>query len=125
MKYTPDFILPNGIIAEVKAYLDVEDRMKHLFIKSQHPGLDIRFVFSRSASPLWKSAKSTCSDWCRKNGFQFADKIIPQSWIDEPASEPRLAAFASIKSFSVRETRGKPRPARSNCPRRPNVIIEI
>lgn len=41
-KYTPDFVLPNGIIIETKGVWDAEDRKKHLLIKEQHPNLDIR-----------------------------------------------------------------------------------
>ncbi|MFC6622022.1 hypothetical protein [Novosphingobium panipatense] len=91
--YTPDFILPNGVIVETKGLFDVDDRKKHAWLKGQHPDLDVRFVFSRSKSPLRKGAKSTYADWCLKNGFQFADKSIPQAWIDEPADERRLAAI--------------------------------
>jgi hypothetical protein len=92
-RYTPDFRLPNGIFVEVKGLFDLEDRNKHVLVKEQHPALDIRFVFSRSASPLRKGAKSTYADWCRKHGFQFADKLIPQAWIDEAPEASRLAAI--------------------------------
>jgi hypothetical protein len=81
--YTPDFILPNGIIVETKGFLSIEDRKKHLLIRQQHPEKDIRFVFTRSATKLYKGAKSTYSDWCIKNNFKFADKKIPDSWFNE------------------------------------------
>lgn len=84
-KYTPDFILKNGIIIESKGLFDVEDRKKHLLIQAQHPELDIRFVFSRSASKLYKGAKTTYADWCTKYNFKFADKLIPEEWINEPS----------------------------------------
>lgn len=83
-KYTPDFILPNGIIIETKGVLDSDDRAKHLLIKDQWPDLDIRFVFSRSATPLYKGSPTTYAGWCRKYGFRFADRIIPDEWINEP-----------------------------------------
>ena len=35
--YTPDFILPNGIIIEAKGVWTVEDRAKHLLVREQHP----------------------------------------------------------------------------------------
>ena len=35
--YTPDFVLPNGIIIETKGRFTVADRRKHLLIKKQHP----------------------------------------------------------------------------------------
>lgn len=82
-RYTPDFILPNGIIIEGKGRFLTADRQKHLLIRDQLPHLDIRFVFSRSAAKIGKGSKTTYADWCRKNGFQFADRTIPQAWIDE------------------------------------------
>jgi hypothetical protein len=36
-KYIPDFVLPNGVVLEVKGRFMLEDRKKHLFIKKQHP----------------------------------------------------------------------------------------
>lgn len=80
--YTPDFILANGVIVETKGLFTVEDRQKHVLVKAQNPDLDIRFVFSRSASPIRKGSKTTYADWCRKNGFLYADKVIPQEWLD-------------------------------------------
>ena len=81
--YTPDFILPNGIIVETKGRFMIEDRKKHLLIRAQHPDKDIRFVFTRSATKLYKGARTTYSDWCVKNNFKFADKCIPDSWFNE------------------------------------------
>tara|TARA_R100000742_G_C4276668_1_gene97912 strand:+ start:1551 stop:1946 length:396 start_codon:yes stop_codon:yes gene_type:complete len=81
--YTPDFILPNGIIIEVKGLFNSSDRKKHILVKDQHPDLDIRFVFSNSKSKLYKKSKSTYGDWCIKHGFLYADKDIPQEWIKE------------------------------------------
>lgn len=80
-KYTPDFLLPNGIIVETKGIFSAEDRKKHLLIKQQYPESDIRFVFSSSRTKLYKGSKTTYGDWCTKNGFRYADKLIPESWI--------------------------------------------
>lgn len=83
-KYTPDFrILSNGIIVETKGRFLPADRKKHLLVQQQHPELDIRFVFTNSNAKLNKNAKSTYADWCRKHGFLFADKLIPDEWIKE------------------------------------------
>ena len=83
-KYTPDFILHNGIVIETKGRFTREDRRKHLAIKRQYgKEYDIRFVFSNSRSKLDKGAKSTYGEWCTKNGFLYSDKEIPQEWIDE------------------------------------------
>lgn len=82
--YTPDFLLRNGIVIESKGIFDVDDRKKHLLIHEQHPELDIRFVFSSSRAKIYKGSKTTYADWCNKHGFQFADKLIPASWLKEP-----------------------------------------
>ena len=82
-KYTPDFELPNGIIIETKGRFMVADRKKHLLIKEQHPELDIRFVFSSSKAKLSKGSKTTYALWCTKNGFKFADRLIPRAWLKD------------------------------------------
>lgn len=83
-KYTPDFeILANGIIVETKGRFVTADRQKHLLIKQQHPDLDIRFVFSYSKARISQTSQTTYAAWCEKNGFQFADKKIPESWTKE------------------------------------------
>lgn len=82
-KYTPDFELSNGIIVESKGRFLTSDRQKHLLIKKQSPHLDIRFVFSNSKTKLSKISKTTYSMWCEKNGFLYADKRVPQEWIEE------------------------------------------
>lgn len=81
--YTPDFILPNGIIIESKGMFTAADRRKHIAISRQHPDLDIRFVFESSKRKLRKGAKSTYGEWCTKYGFRFYDRIIPEEWLKE------------------------------------------
>jgi hypothetical protein len=81
--YTPDIVLENGIIIEIKGLFDSEDRTKHKLVRQQHPELDIRFVFQRASTKISKTSKTTYADWCRKNGFQWAEKSIPRDWIQE------------------------------------------
>jgi len=81
--YTPDFKLPNGIFIETKGRFVAEDRKKHILIKQQYPELDIRFVFQNSKGKIRKGSKTTYADWCIQYGFQFADKTIPTSWLEE------------------------------------------
>tara|TARA_B100000508_G_C11464804_1_gene281129 strand:+ start:7329 stop:7781 length:453 start_codon:yes stop_codon:yes gene_type:complete len=81
--YTPDFILPNGIIIEVKGRFTASDRRKHVCIKKQHPKLDIRFVFESSRRKLSKGAKSTYATWCERNKFTYCDRVIPMEWLKE------------------------------------------
>jgi len=82
-QYTPDFVLDNGIIIETKGLFTNLDRQKHILVKRQHPHLDIRFVFSNSKQKLNKGSRTTYASWCEKNGFMYADKLIPEHWIIE------------------------------------------
>ncbi|ADV35676.1 putative endonuclease I [Pseudomonas phage phiIBB-PF7A] len=83
--YNPDFVLGNGIIVETKGIFEVADRQKQLFLREQHPELDIRLVFSSSKSKLYSGSKTTYGMWCEKHGIQYADKLIPASWLKEAA----------------------------------------
>lgn len=78
--YTPDFILPNGIIVETKGRFVAADRKKHLLIQRQFD-YDIRFVFQNAKAKLFKGAKSTYADWCDKNNFLWAQGSIPKEWL--------------------------------------------
>ena len=97
--YTPDFVLPNGIIIETKGRFTVADRRKHLLIKKQHPKLDIRFVFENSNRKLYKNAKSTYAQWCIKHGFRYNTRIIPEDWLKEKGknNHPKFIKFLGKK----------------------------
>lgn len=81
--YTPDFVLSNGIIIETKGRFLLADRQKHILVKRHNPTLDIRFVFSNSNARISKASTTTYAQWCIKNGFKYADKAIPEEWINE------------------------------------------
>lgn len=81
--YLTDFILPSGVIVECKGLFTASDRAKHLLLQMQHPKREVRFVFSRSKTPIRKGSATTYGDWCRKHGFLFADETIPRSWLKE------------------------------------------
>ena len=88
--YTPDFLLPNGILVETKGRFTPDDRQKHLAIKKQHPDLDIRFVFTNSKAKLRKGSKTTYGMWCDKHGYLYADRDVPQEWVDEKKKPAKL-----------------------------------
>jgi hypothetical protein len=90
--YTPDFILPNGIIIEAKGVWTVEDRTKHLLVRAQHPHLDIRLVFMNAANKIRKGSDTTYAKWCDKKGIIYADKIIPKSWLSQKRTNPVVSA---------------------------------
>ena len=82
--YTPDFELPNGVIIETKGYFTSEDRKKMRWVKEQNPALDIRMLFGNARNRINKGSNTTYADWCEKYGYRWADKRVPQEWIDEP-----------------------------------------
>lgn len=92
-KYTPDLMLPNGIVIETKGRFDTADRQKHLLIKEQHPDLDIRFVFSNPNTRISKQSRTTYAMWCDKHGFTYAKGNIPSDWISEPYDQRRVEAI--------------------------------
>ena len=92
-KYTPDFVLPNGIVVETKGRWITADRKKLRLIREQHPGIDIRMVFSNSKARISKASKTTYRMVCEKLGLPWADKEIPKSWLTEPTNHQSLAAL--------------------------------
>lgn len=84
--YTPDFKLPckgGFFYLESKGRFTVQDRSKHLLIKEQCPDIEIRFVFSNANAKLYKGSKTTYAMWCDKHGFIWANKVIPEEWLEE------------------------------------------
>jgi len=81
--YTPDFVLDNGIILEVKGFWSTSDRRKHVEIKSQHEELDIRLVFENSKRKIRKGSKTTYGDWCKKKDILYCDRVVPKIWLKE------------------------------------------
>lgn len=81
-QYTPDVVLPNGIHVEIKGRFTGEARTKMIAVKKCNPDVDIRFLFQRDD---WctKNHKMRYSEWCEKNGFDYAiGEVIPSEWID-------------------------------------------
>lgn len=95
-KFTPDFVLPNGIVIETKGRFVTSDRQKHLLILAQYPDLDLRFVFSNSKAKLSKKSKTTYGKWCESKGFRYADRLIPAAWIAEPVNKKSLAIVEAL-----------------------------
>ena len=99
--YTVDFILPNGIVIESKGRFMTADRKKHLLVKAAFPGLELRFVFSRANSPIYKGSKTTYKSWAEKNGFMWAEKLVPPEWIKEKPHKAWLMAIEEISKSKL------------------------
>ena len=82
-KYTPDFLLENGITIETKGYFKAEHRKTYKAFVEQHPDVDFRLVFMAD-SKIHRKGDNRYSDWCKANGFKYAIKDIPDEWIKEP-----------------------------------------
>lgn len=105
--YTPDIILPNGLIIEIKGRFMSDDRQKHKYIKEQYPNLDIRFVFMRATQKLTKTSKTSYGDWCKSYGFKYAEGVIPKAWIEEPMNEVNLKYIKEWKECTQKRTKKK------------------
>jgi len=85
--YTPDFIIikANGekMYIETKGRFTAVDRKKHLLIKLSNPGIDLRLLFQTPNNKLSKASKTTYANWADKNGYLWATKEIPASWLEE------------------------------------------
>jgi hypothetical protein len=92
-RYTPDFILPNGIIIEVKGLWETADRKKHRIIRDQFPDLDIRFVFSKSNTTIGSKSSTTYAMYCLRLGIPCSDRQIPAEWLAEKPTKARLSAL--------------------------------
>ena len=82
--YTPEFILANGVIIESKGYpFSSKDRAKMLYVREQHPELDIRLLFQKDLK-LSKTSKTSYTDWAKKHGFIYhvsPQGHIPKEWL--------------------------------------------
>lgn len=94
--YTPDFVLPNGILVEakdgegsrLKPSLDAKARGKMIRIQKQYPDLDIRFIFRTDA--MLHSLGKRCSVWCKEHGFPYhIGTSIPDKWFKEKGKMPK------------------------------------
>jgi len=85
--YTPDFKLPSSdggfFYVETKGIWSVEDRQKWHLLHDQHPETDFRLVFSNQNARLYKRSPTTYAAYCDKHNFKYANKTIPQDWLDE------------------------------------------
>ena len=80
--YTPDFVLPNGVVLECKGYWDAIDRRKIKAVKEFHPHMDLRMVFQSPYNKISKKSKTTYAKWCDKHDIPWTSfKDIPINWL--------------------------------------------
>jgi hypothetical protein len=79
--YTPDFVLGNGVVLEVKGYFDQEDRRLIKLFKEQHSDVDIRMVLQKPHQKLTKSGRMTYATWCDRYNVPWCEgPSIPKDW---------------------------------------------
>jgi hypothetical protein len=79
--YTPDFVLGNGVVLEVKGYFDQEDRRLIKLFKEQHPDVDIRMVLQKPHQKLTKSGRMTYATWCDRYNVPWCEgPCLPRDW---------------------------------------------
>ena len=81
--YLPDFVCrrADGSIfyIEVKGYFRGSDRVKLRAVREANPLADVRLLFAADNKINAKS-KMRYSDWCKKHGFEYAVKELPETW---------------------------------------------
>lgn len=90
-KYTPDWRINETLYVETKGYLDKRARDVALYMKEQHPEVEVVFVFESGKKRIHSNSKTTYMDWCNKNGIRFLDwkqiKENPTKTIEELLNE--------------------------------------
>jgi hypothetical protein len=79
--YTPDFLLPSGVIVEAKGKFTAQMRTIMINVVRCNPELDIRMCFQRD-NRIHPGSKTRYSDWCNQNKIAYAVGIIPTSWCE-------------------------------------------
>jgi len=79
--YTPDLVLANNIVVEIKGMFDSDDRRLIRLFKEQHPDVDIRMCFQKPHQKLSRTAKMTYSQWCDKHNIPWCrGPHLPKRW---------------------------------------------
>lgn len=96
-RYSPDFVLDNGIVIETKGIWDSDDRKKIALVREQFPKLDLRLVFTNPNAKIAKGSLTTYASICTKLGIPYAAKAIPAAWLEEAPNAESLALLAHFR----------------------------
>ena len=79
--YTPDFVLANGVVLEVKGFFDAEDRRLIKLFREQHPDVDIRMVLQKPHQKLQRGGRMDYASWCDKHNVPWCEgPALPRDW---------------------------------------------
>jgi len=98
--YVPDFKTRGGVFIECKGKWDASDRIKHVWLREQHPDKRIAIVFQNSKVRLNKKSKTTYGEWATKNNIE---------WYDWKDGIPKELLEHNANSKDNRNTRGSSR----------------
>ena len=65
---------------------------KSYFCINQIEGLDLRMVFSNQNAKLYKGSPTSYAAYCEKHGIRYANKWIPEDWLEEARQGEQGAA---------------------------------
>jgi hypothetical protein len=71
--YLPDFKTKGGAYIECKGKWDASDRIKHVWLREQHPEKRIAIIFQNAKVRLSKKSKTTYGEWATKNNIEWYD----------------------------------------------------
>ena len=101
-RYTPDFLLPNGIIIETKGRWVTADRKKLRHVREQHPDIDLSIVFSNPRERISKQSKTRYYQMAERIGIPWAKGLIPVEWLLEPKN---LKSIRAIQALTTKGTK--------------------
>lgn len=53
-------------------------------------------MFSNAKARIAKKSPTTYAMWAEKNGFKWADKVIPKDWLTETPNRASLELLAKL-----------------------------
>lgn len=80
VRYTPDFLFPNGLVVEAKGKFTARDRKIAIAWLEQYPS-PYGMMFQRD-NKLSKTSKTRYSDWCKAFGIKYTiGTEVPKEWL--------------------------------------------
>lgn len=59
-----------------------------LCVRESNPDVTIYMLFENAYKPIAKGSKTTYADWCKANGFEWAQfPDVPRYWLEAERSE--------------------------------------
>jgi hypothetical protein len=76
-----------------------KERQKLILLQEQHPELDIRIVFQRASTAIYKGSKTTYAKWADDHGFKWSDKGTVPARMDQGDANVNyeFTAFRSLR----------------------------